>query len=117
MTPTRFLRGLAALALGTAATAALANDNATGETRAASALTVAMSDSVAQPQGSRHELRSYSHGRNAAPHTPRSEAPVVAAERPPRLPVALAKTTDRPKAAASRLGAGHPFSPRGFPKW
>lgn len=115
MTSTKFLHALAALSLATVATTSLANDAV--ESRAPSALTVAMGESLGQPQATGHEMRSHSHGRHAAPHTVRSAAPLVASERPPRPPIAVAKSTGRAEAAASRVGTGHMFPPRGFPKW
>jgi len=117
MTSTKLLHALAAISLSTAATAALANDADALETRTPSAFTVAMGENLGQAQATNRELRSPSHGRHAAPHTPRSNAPLVASERPPRPPIAVVKSAGRPEAAASRVGTGHMFPPRGFPKW
>ena len=115
MTSTKFLRALCAFSFATTATAALANDAT--ETRTPSSFTVAMGENLDQPQAKGHELRSPSHGRHAAPHTVRHASPIVASERPPRPPVAVAKSAVRPEATASRVGATHIFPPRGFPKW
>jgi hypothetical protein len=117
MTSTKILQAFAAVALTATASAALANDGDALDNHTPSAMVIAMGESVGQPQSTARESRSYSHGRHAAPHTPRSAAPLVASERPPRPPIAVVKSTVRPEAAASRLGTGHMFPPRGFPKW
>jgi hypothetical protein len=117
MSTTQFLQAIAAVALTAAASAALANDSDPVQTGGTSPMVVAMGESVGQSQSTTRESKSHSHGRHAAPHTPRSAAPLVASERPPRPPIAVVKSATRPEATASRLGAGHMFPPRGFPKW
>jgi len=117
MTSNSFLHALAALSLSTAATASLANDAHTVETRTPSALTMAMGEVLGQTHPESREQRAHSHGRHAAPHTPRSAAPLVASERPPRPPIAVVKSAGRPEATTSRVGTSHIFPPRGFPKW
>lgn len=115
MTSTKFLQALCAFSFATAGTAAVANDAT--ETRTPSGFTVAMGENLEQPNATARELRSHSHGRHAAPHTVRNAAPIIASERPPRPPIAVAKTAVRQEATASRVGATHIFPPRGFPKW
>jgi hypothetical protein len=117
MTNSKLLHAITAVALTAASTVALANDSDATETSNPSAMIVAMGDTVGQPQTTSRDVRAHSHGRQAAPHTARSPAPLVASERPPRPPIAVVKSTGRPEAAASRVGAGHMFPPRGFPKW
>lgn len=115
MTTAKFLHALCTFSLAAAATAAVANEGT--ESRAPDGFTVAMGETFEQPHATGRELRSHSHGRHAAPHTVRSVAPIVASERPPRPPVAVAKSAVRPEATGSRVGATHIFPPRGFPKW